>query len=83
MEDFFAGIIEQIFAGLLFIPLGFAYLWLRYRNQAKVKETLAKEYENSYANAGSAVLLNSVAAVGIVLVLGVIVVMPLLHWLSN
>jgi preprotein translocase subunit SecF len=49
----------------------------------RVKETLAKEYENSYANVGSEVVLNTVAAVGIALVLGLIVVAPLFHWLNS
>ncbi|WP_216688498.1 hypothetical protein [Hymenobacter siberiensis] len=59
MEDLFAGIFEQMFTYLLLLPVGFGYLWLRYRNKLRVKETLAKEYENSYANAGSVVLLYS------------------------
>ena len=74
MQDFFAGIVEQLFAPLLFIPIGFVYLWLRYRNKARVKETLAKEYENSYVNAGMVVVLNTAAAIGIMLVLGLIIV---------
>lgn len=83
MEDFFAGIVQQLFANLLFIPIGFVCLWLRYRNQAQAKETLAEKYENSYTSAGSAVVLNTVAAIGIALVLGPIVVAPILHWLNN
>ena len=83
MEGFFAGIVEELFANLLFIPIGFAYLWLRYRNQVRVRETLAKEYENSYANMGRAFVLNTIAAIGIGLAVGALMVAPLLHWLKN
>ena len=82
MEAFFAEIVEQIFANLLLAPIGFVYLWLRYRNQLQVRETLAKEYENSYANAGSAIALNIIVAIGIALVL-FLIISPLLHWLKN
>ena len=44
----------------------------------QVKEKLV----NSYANAGSAVVLNIVAATGIVLVLGLLLA-PLIQWLKN
>ncbi len=75
------GIIEEVFANLLLTPVGFVYLWLRYRNQVQVKEALAKEYGSSYANAGSAVFTNILVAVGIALVL-FLMIAPLLHWLK-
>jgi hypothetical protein len=51
MEDLFSGIIEQMFANLLLAPIGFAYLWLRYRSKSQVKLSLAKNYEDSFADA--------------------------------
>jgi hypothetical protein len=83
MEDFFAGIIGEIFTNLLCIPIGFVYLWLRYRKQAQVKAALVRKYEDSYANAGSEVVTNIIAAVLILLIFGLIVVAPLLHWLRS
>ena len=86
MEDLFAGIFEQMFTHLLLLPVGFGYLWLRYRNKLRVKETLAKEYENSYANAGSVVLLNTIAAllalaVGSLVILSIVV--QIREWLKS
>jgi hypothetical protein len=86
LEDLFAGIFEQMFTYLLLLPVGFGYLWLRYRNKLRVKETLAKEYENSYANAGSVVLLNTIAAllalaVGSLVILAIVV--QIREWLKS
>jgi hypothetical protein len=86
MEDLFTGIFEQIFAYLLLLPVGFGYLWLRYRSKLRVKETLVKEYENSYANAGSVVLINTIAAllalaVGSLVILAIVV--QIREWLKS
>ena len=86
MEDLFAGIFEQMFAYLLLLPVGFVYLWLRYRNKLRVRETLAREYENSYANVGSVVLLNTMAAllalaVGSMVILAIVV--QIREWLHG
>lgn len=86
MEDLFAGIFEQMFTYLLLLPVGFGYLWLRYRNKLRVKETLAKEYENSYANAGSVLLINTIAAllalaVGSLVILAIVV--QIREWLKS
>ena len=86
MEDLFAGIFGQMFTYLLLLPVGFGYLWLRYRNKLRVKETLAKEYENSYANAGSVLLINTIAAllalaVGSLVILSIVV--QIREWLKS
>jgi hypothetical protein len=86
MENLFAGIFEQMFAYLLLLPVGFGYLWLRYRSKLRVKETLVKEYENSYANAGSVVLINTIAAllalaVGSLVILAIVV--QIREWLKS
>lgn len=86
MEDLFAGIFEQLFANLLLLPVGFVYLWLRCRNKLRVKETLAKEYENSYSNVGSVVLLNTIAAL-LALAIGSFVILAIVvqirEWLKS
>ena len=46
-------------ADLLYIPLGFIYLWLRYRNKGKVKKILEEEYENSYYYVGAELALKA------------------------
>ena len=86
MEDLFAGIFEQMFTYLLLLPVGFGYLWLQYRNKLRVKETLAEEYENSYANAGSVLLINTIAAllalaVGSLVILAIVV--QIREWLKS
>lgn len=44
--------------------LGIIYLFVRYRSRKRVKEVLQKEYAGSYANVGSVLILNTIAAVG-------------------
>ena len=82
MEALFGEILGQAFIALFFVAVGFGYLYLRFRNRVRVKDVLAKKYENSYANAGMAVVLNSVAIIGIALVF-FLMIAPLLHWLNN
>lgn len=48
---------------LIYFPIGFLYLWIRYRNGEKVAEAKKEKYENSYAVAGATLL---VSAVGVV-----------------
>ncbi|MCI1185948.1 hypothetical protein MON38_00840 [Hymenobacter sp. DH14] len=86
MEDFLTGIIEQLFASLLLVPIGFVYLWLRFRHRIRVAQALAQEYEDSYANAGSAILANTIAALGALAVSSLIilaVVVQIREWLHG
>ena len=87
MEEIFSFIFSAIFEGvfnfLLFAPIGFAYLFLRYRDKKRVGQTLANEYENQYANAGRVVVLNTFAAIlATVLFVGVIsaLLSPVIQW---
>ena len=50
MEEMFSTIFGEIIAFVLLAPIGFAYLFLRYRNKVRVQRELASEYENSYVN---------------------------------
>ena len=43
----------EIFASLLYWPIGWLYLWIRYRNTEKVQEVLLYKYENNYGVAGA------------------------------
>lgn len=38
---------------LLFIPIGWIYLWIRYRNADKVKTALQKDFDNHFYLAGA------------------------------
>ncbi len=67
------GITEGVVNTLVFASIGFLYLYLRYRNRIRVRRILIKEYDTSYTNAGQVVVLNTVAAIGILLVVGLII----------
>lgn len=38
---------------LLFIPIGWIYLWIRYRSSAKVKSALQNHFDDEYYIAGA------------------------------
>ncbi|MBF9220856.1 hypothetical protein [Hymenobacter ruricola] len=82
MEELFGELIGQAFMAVVFTAIGFGYLYLRYRNTVQVQQVLVRKYENSYANAGMAVVLNVAAATFILLIIGLLVA-PLLHWLRG
>ena len=37
---------------IIVYPIGWLYLWIRYRHKEKVKDALHKKYDGSYYNAG-------------------------------
>jgi hypothetical protein len=82
VQVFLEGVIEYLLVSVVFAAIGFSYLHLRYWSRLQVGLVLASEYDNSYSNAGRVVVLNTVAAIGIVAVLGLLIVAPLLHWLG-
>ncbi len=43
----------EIFASILYYPIGWLYLWLRYRNKNKVEAILKEKYESEYYIAGT------------------------------
>ena len=43
----------MIFSSILYAPIGYLLLWLRYRDKKRVKARLEKEYEGSYSVAGA------------------------------
>lgn len=42
-----------MFAEILFSPIGWLYLWIRYRNRDKIKKELQDKYDNEYYIAGA------------------------------
>lgn len=64
-------------SSILYAPVGFLLLWVRYRNKEKVKNILEKEYEGSYGVAGAwflgkafGILLFSLLSIFIVVIIG-------------
>ena len=43
----------EVFADILYFPIGWIYLWIRYRNKEKIKQVLKEDYEDSYYVAGA------------------------------
>ncbi len=82
-EAILAPLFNGLFTWLLFVPIGVLYLFIRYRGSARRQQVLAQEYSNEYANVGRAVVLNMVAVVLILGVLGLVVAAPLVHWLNK
>ncbi|WP_345070634.1 hypothetical protein [Hymenobacter fastidiosus] len=72
-------LIENVMTALALVPIGFCYMYLRYRQSWLVRRVVRKEHEDSYTNVGQVVALNMVAGVGVVMVLGLIVGAPLWH----
>ena len=74
MEEIFSAIFEEVFTFLLFAPIGITYLFLRYRDKIRVKQALASEYDNQYANAGRVVVLNTIAALGVLAISSLVII---------
>ncbi|MEM5564320.1 hypothetical protein WNY78_04365 [Psychroserpens sp. AS72] len=49
----------ELYSGILYYPIGWIYLWIRYRNKEKIKSILAEKYEDSYHNAGAQLVLST------------------------
>lgn len=54
---------------ILFYPLGWIYLWIRYRNKETIEKVLVEKYEDSYSVAGTLVCLKTFGIVFITLIL--------------
>jgi hypothetical protein len=59
---------ELVPAGILYWPIGWLYLWFRYRTKAKVSKALIEKYENKYEVAGALLLWKSFGLVFLSLV---------------
>jgi hypothetical protein len=49
----------ELYSGILYYPVGWLYLWIRYRNKEKIKLVLEEDYENSYHFAGVQFILST------------------------
>ena len=86
MEEVFSIIFGEIIALVLLAPIGFAYLFLRYRNKVRVQRELMSKYENSYANVGQVVILNTIAALLALAMAGLVIlaiVTPIMSWMRG
>lgn len=64
---------QDVSQKLIFFPIGFLYLWIRYRNSEKVAEIKREHYENSYSVAGSILVLSGFGVVLFVLLSGFLI----------
>ena len=86
MEEIFSAIFGEVLAFSLLAPIGFAYLFLRYRNKVRVQRELASKYENSYANVGQVIILNTIAALLALAMAGLVIlaiVTPIMSWMRG
>lgn len=58
---------EDFVRELLYPFIGWAYLWIRYRNKEKVQAILKEKYSNSYHDAGATKILHFIGIVFIVI----------------
>jgi hypothetical protein len=79
----FQSVVQSLFVGLVLIPIGFCYMYLRYRRSRLVRRVLRQEYEGRYHNVGQVVVLNLVAGIGILLVLALLIGAPVAHWVQQ
>ena len=61
---------EFFFFDIIMAGLGRLYLMGRYRQKERISQVLDQEYEGSYSNAGTALLLNLAAVFLMLLLLG-------------
>ncbi len=54
---------------IVFYPLGWMYLWIRYQNKDTIEKVLIEKYEESYVVAGTLVCLKTFGVVFIALIL--------------
>ena len=50
-------------SSVLYYPIGFLYLWIRYRNKERVKKVLHEKYDGAYYLAGASIFLNVVGVI--------------------
>jgi hypothetical protein len=57
----------MVSSSILYIPIGYLYLWLRYRKKEKVKKVLNEEYDDRYYNAGAELVIGTFGKILLVL----------------
>ena len=56
-------------SNIIFYPIGWMYLWIRYRNEETIEKVLIEKYEESYSVAGKLFCLKTFGVVFIILIL--------------
>nr|WP_321223218.1 hypothetical protein [uncultured Psychroserpens sp.] len=59
----------ELIAEILYYPIGWFYLWIRYRNKEKITSILDKNYDGSYHTTGAQIVLSTFAKLFFVLLL--------------
>lgn len=59
---------------IIFYPLGWIYLRIRYRNKETINKVLIEEYEGSYSEAGTLLVMKTFGVIFISLILMMILV---------
>lgn len=59
---------------LIYFPIGFLYLWIRYRNREKVAKAKKEYYENSYVTAGATLLLSVIGVLFFVALAAILII---------
>ena len=60
---------KMLGSNIIFYPIGWMYLWIRYRNKETIEKVLLEKYDKSYSVAGTLVCLKSFGVVFIILIL--------------
>ena len=60
---------KMLESNIIFYPIGWMYLWIRYRNKETIEKVLLEKYDKSYSVAGTLVCLKSFGVVFIILIL--------------
>lgn len=58
---------EDFVRELLYPFIGWAYLWIRYRNKEKVRTVLKEKYNDSYQDAGATKVLHFIGIIFIII----------------
>ena len=75
----------ELLSSILYFPVGFLYLWIRYRNKQIIKKVLKEKYNSSYYEAGFLSVGKVFGAVFlslIILVLITVLTLIVLDWLK-
>lgn len=69
-------------SNLIYFPVGWLYVWIRYRNKNIIKNVLIEKYENSYSVAGALVVFKTFGIFFLILITLLIlsVIYSLIRW---
>ena len=69
-------------SNLIYYPIGWLYIWIRYRKKSLVKNALIEKYENSYSVAGTLVIFKTFGIIFLILIALLLfsVIYSLIRW---